>query len=288
MTKPQGLTNVSDTALWVAVYRAMETERRDAVFKDPYADRLAGERGREIVRALPRGRQSAWPMIVRTRAFDELIEGLLPRVSCVVNMAAGLDARPYRLDLPRSLTWIEADLPGMIEYKQAKLAGETPRCALERHAVDLTDAAARKSFLDSVCARFERVLVITEGLLIYLTEEQVRSLAQDLAARPQLRWWLLDYATPTLRDFLKKRFGDALKQGNSEFKFFPEGAEFFRPLGWKPAEVRYTNDEARRLKREMPMAWTWRLVSKLMPAAKRERYRTMSGYALLENLKEAV
>jgi O-methyltransferase involved in polyketide biosynthesis len=42
--------NVSDTARWVAVYRAMETARPDAIFRDPFAERLAGERGLEIVR----------------------------------------------------------------------------------------------------------------------------------------------------------------------------------------------------------------------------------------------
>lgn len=43
--------DVSDTALWVAVYRARETERPDALFRDPYARRLAGARGEQIARA---------------------------------------------------------------------------------------------------------------------------------------------------------------------------------------------------------------------------------------------
>ncbi len=43
------IENVSDTALWVAVYRAMETARPDAIFRDPYAERLAGDKGVKIV-----------------------------------------------------------------------------------------------------------------------------------------------------------------------------------------------------------------------------------------------
>ena len=50
------IENVSDTALWVAVYRAMETARPDAIFKDPYAERLAGEKGRRIVDEMKQGR----------------------------------------------------------------------------------------------------------------------------------------------------------------------------------------------------------------------------------------
>ena len=40
------IENISDTARWVAVYRAMETERPDAIFRDPFAARLAGDTGR--------------------------------------------------------------------------------------------------------------------------------------------------------------------------------------------------------------------------------------------------
>jgi O-methyltransferase involved in polyketide biosynthesis len=64
------IRNVSDTARWVAAYRAMETARPDALFRDPFADRLAGERGRQIVRELPRGEDSAWSMVVRNVVFD--------------------------------------------------------------------------------------------------------------------------------------------------------------------------------------------------------------------------
>ncbi len=44
--------NISDTARWAAVFRARETERPDALFRDPYARRLAGERGFQIVENL--------------------------------------------------------------------------------------------------------------------------------------------------------------------------------------------------------------------------------------------
>ena len=58
--------NISDTALWVAHYRALETERSDAVFKDPFARMLAGERGREIARAQRFADKNAWSFVART------------------------------------------------------------------------------------------------------------------------------------------------------------------------------------------------------------------------------
>jgi O-methyltransferase involved in polyketide biosynthesis len=52
------VSNVSDTARWVAVYRSWESARKDALFHDPYADFLAGERGKTIAALMPRQDQS--------------------------------------------------------------------------------------------------------------------------------------------------------------------------------------------------------------------------------------
>src|SRR5437762_8222050 len=100
-TTTMAIDNISDTARWVAVYRAMESARPDAIFRDPFADRLAGERGHQILDAMPHGRTYAWPMIVRTAVFDEIILDAVQKrhVDLVVNLAAGLDARPWRLPL---------------------------------------------------------------------------------------------------------------------------------------------------------------------------------------------
>ena len=61
------IENVSDTARWVAYYRAMETDRRDARFRDPYARRLAGPEGQRIVEEMPRGKATAWAMTPEAR-----------------------------------------------------------------------------------------------------------------------------------------------------------------------------------------------------------------------------
>src|ERR1044071_1266015 len=102
------IANVSDTARWVAYYRAMETDRPDAHFRDPYARRLAGPEGKAIVDKMPRGKASAWAMVTRTAVFDEIVLDVVrnQQVDTVLNIAAGLDARPWRLPLPSSLRWI--------------------------------------------------------------------------------------------------------------------------------------------------------------------------------------
>src|SRR5256884_8149454 len=155
------IQHVSDTARWVALYRAMESERPDALFHDPYARRLAGERGERILASMKQGRTWAWPMIVRTAVMDELILRAIARdrVDTVLNLAAGLDTRPYRLPLAPPLRWIEVGLPHVIVYKQQQLAGERAACGLEQIGVDLTDAARRRALFAPIGAAARPVLV---------------------------------------------------------------------------------------------------------------------------------
>src|SRR5262245_37755713 len=198
MAELMELTNISDTARWVAMYRAMETERRDAIFRDAYARRLAGARGEEILASMPKGKRFAWPMIVRTSLFDEIILRVVERegADTILNLAAGLHARPYRLPPPSSLPWIDVDLPPMIDYKRELLAKETPRCRMEYVSLDLADRAARQALFARVGAGAKKVLVATEGLLVYLTREQAGELADDVHAQPSFRFWLIDIVQP--------------------------------------------------------------------------------------------
>src|SRR5262249_27507313 len=232
MSPEKTIENISDTALWVAVYRAMESERPDAHFHDPYARLLAGDKGEEIVEKMPWAKSSAWAMIVRTCVFDELILKVIQRddVDTILNLAAGLDTRPYRLALPPTLRWIEVDLPGISDYKEAKLADQKPVCELERVRLDLSDAAGRDALFSRVDADAKKTLVLTEGLLVYLPEPAVIGLAKDLASRKTFQYWLIDIASPVLLKWLNQRFGKTLAAAGVRMQFAPpEGADFFAP-----------------------------------------------------------
>src|SRR5258708_19119112 len=91
------VSNVSDTARWVAVYRAWETARPDALFKDPFAERLAGDRGRAIAQAGPLPARNGWPMIVRTKLIGDLIPASIAgRRGPGIHLPPVLDTLPYR------------------------------------------------------------------------------------------------------------------------------------------------------------------------------------------------
>ena len=279
------IQNVSDTALWVAVYRAMETERPDALFRDPYAARLAGERGVKIVEEMKQGRSMAWAMIVRTAVMDEMILDRIRNggVDTVLNLAAGLDTRAWRLPLPPGLDWIDVDLPAMTEYKATRMRDETPVCRYQAIAADLTNVAIREALFTQVGRTARTMLVVTEGLLIYLSEEEVTSLAHALHVLPAARWWITDIASPMLLEWMRKSWGRTVERGNAPFRFGPENsAEFFAPLGWHEAEYHAQMAEARRLGREMRMMWFWRFISRFMRAKRRAAMARMSGMLLLE------
>lgn len=279
------IAHVSDTARWVAVYRAMESERPDAHFRDPYAARLAGLEGQAIVDQMPRGRQMAWAMIVRTQVFDEVILDKVRNggVDLVLNLAAGLDARPWRLDLPATLRWVDVDFPDMIAYKTSALAGETPRCRYEAVAADLADEATRPGVLARATAGATRVLVVAEGLLIYLSEGEVASLARDLAGVPAACWWLIDLASPRLLTWMNRSWSKKIMAGSAtRFQFAPaSGTAFFEPCGWTEERFYSSGDEAKRLKRTMRGMWFWNLVANLYPKRVREQFRRFSGYVVL-------
>src|ERR1043165_10228835 len=152
--------NISDTARWGAIFRAEESERPDAVFHDPFARKLAGRKGEQIANAIGFGRDNSWSFIARTFLFDEfVIRHVREGYDMVLNLAAGLDARPYRMDLPSSLQWIEVDLPGILDEKEKVLNGETPRCHLTRIRLDLADQKARMDLFKNLNGKANKILV---------------------------------------------------------------------------------------------------------------------------------
>jgi methyltransferase (TIGR00027 family) len=243
--------NISDTARWAAVFRARETERPDALFRDPYAERLAGQHGVDIANTLPEGNKHAWAWVARTYLFDEFITRELQQgVDMVVNLAAGLDARPYRIKLPASLQWIEVDLPEILTYKEEILANEKPSCKLERIRLDLSDGSARRALFAELNRRANKILVLTEGLMIYLGAEEVAALAKDLAGGSHFQLWILDLHSPGLLRMMQRRTGKQLSQVGAPFKFAPmEGPTFFTPHGWDPVEVKSLLKTATQFKR---------------------------------------
>lgn len=252
------ITHVSDTARWTALHRATESARPDALFNDHLAERLAGEQGRAIVDNVPWTDRSGWWLVARTKLIDDAIANALAH-GCdrVLNLAAGLDTRPYRLDLPPNLTWIEADLPKLLAEKTQVLADQAPRCWLNRIAVDLADPHARDSFFSKALDGATKAFVLTEGLSMYLEASDIAALSGAIK-RPQVAWWMIDFAFPGLKMRINKNVAGISE--NAPFRFAPEnGLAFFEDLGWRAVEAESLLVAARRFGRlpiwMRPLSW---------------------------------
>lgn len=246
--------HISDTARWAAIYRAAETERPGSLFRDPFARRLAGERGEKIAAALPFHDQNSWSWVARTYLFDQLIiEQLQEDIDLVVNLAAGLDTRPYRMALPADLAWVEIDLPEILAYKEEILRSETPACVLEQVALDLTDPPARQALFARLGSRSSKALIISEGLLIYFSGAQAGVLAEDLGGLRSFWRWIVDIASPGLLQILQTNTNSQFSRQVSPLKFAPEdGPQFFTRHGWNPRRVESILKTAAQLKRLPP------------------------------------
>ncbi|MBX2989107.1 MAG: class I SAM-dependent methyltransferase [Bdellovibrionaceae bacterium] len=278
------IQHVSDTALWVAHYRAVETERPDALFQDPYARALVGDKGRQIAERMKAvGSQVSWSLSIRTHVIDRYIQDLIAGdVDLVLNLGAGLDTRPYRMALPESLLWIEVDYPHMIQHKEKILGAEKPRCRLERVPLDLADRPKRQALLREIAARSKKILVLTEGVIPYLHEQQVAELAEDLRAHPGFRFWIAEYFAKESYRHLQSPA--RMKQmRNAPFVFFPEDwFGFFKTHGWVPRDIKYLDEESLRLGRPVPLPWWAKLFVPFMSAARRLNFRRFRAYVLFE------
>src|SRR5271165_6757245 len=67
------IRDISDTARWVAYFRALETQRPDALFRDPYAECLAGNHGFQIANTLADGNKHEWAWVARTYLFNQSV-----------------------------------------------------------------------------------------------------------------------------------------------------------------------------------------------------------------------
>jgi len=287
MTESSSIQHVSDTAFLIAHFRAVESARPDALFRDPLAETLAGERGRAIAAAWPTAAMTAWMTAVRTVVIDDYIRAALSRgVDAIVNLGAGLDTRPFRLDLPAGLDWIEVDFPDVIAFKEARLVGQAPRCRLERVGIDLSQAAERRAFLDRLEVSGKRLLVLTEGVVPYLDLQQAGELADDLRRLRHADGWIVDYVSPEAHRH-RRRTGVDRHMQRSPFKFAPpDWFAFFAEHGWRLREMQYLPEIGRRLGRPAPLPRAARLLIRLSRLLKSDAGKNALGrsfgYALLE------
>jgi methyltransferase (TIGR00027 family) len=175
-------TSVGATATMVAAQRALASD--EALIDDPYAAPLVRAVGIDVYVRLVNGQipmggdsefdphRMAQGMACRTRFYDNFfLDAARSGIEQAVILAAGLDARAYRLPWPAGTVVYEVDMPEVIEFKTLTLGdlGAEPTAKRRTVAVDLRDdwAAALQAtgFDPQAPAAWS-----AEGLLVYLPD----------------------------------------------------------------------------------------------------------------------
>ena len=206
----------------------------------------------ELLRRLPGSEWTAASCVIRTCLVDDMLLRAIKedKIDTVINLGAGLDTRPYRLQLEPSLRWLEVDQPAVLEYKASKLEGYPTACMLETEALDITDGAATKSLFRRIGARASHALVLTEGLLAYLTDEQVAELALGLSWEPTFCLWLSDLISPAALWLMSSVLGKSPEARDVTLRFAPEdGSAYFLKFGWTTDESRSCLTEGHQMDR---------------------------------------
>jgi methyltransferase (TIGR00027 family) len=229
---------IAKTSLLTAAMRAVESKRRESegrLFSDPYAELLAGPEGAELLqRAIAEsGEQPA--IAVRTSYMDKKIEHFVAEGICqIVILAAGMDTRSYRLNIPNGVVIFELDRKEVLDYKQDKLKNTKPKCERRTLSLDLRDEWQEQLVQIGFKVNY-RTLWLVEGLLMYLDESQVKTLfsrINSLASKKDVM--LFDILTKTLLDapYMQKQLNFLASIGAPWLFGTNEPESFMKSFGW--------------------------------------------------------
>jgi methyltransferase (TIGR00027 family) len=277
--------NVSDTAFWVATYRALESKKENPLFRDPLAEELAGEYGKRVSGSMkPIARYAYWSVTIRTCLIDDyLLKYIDQGYKTIINLGAGLDTRPYRLTMPADTQWIEIDFPEVIDFKNKKLQKHKPNCSLERIGFNLSNEAERVNCFNELNNKIGPAIILTEGVIPYLSEDAVGSLAKDIKDQSNFKLWLAEYYSPKVYPrYQSPKFKSLM--GDTPFQFFPvDWLAFFESYGWTQKEVKYLHDEAQKHQRNFPLPLFAKILRVIIGEKRMMKsIRTFSAYILFE------
>jgi methyltransferase (TIGR00027 family) len=190
-------SSVGATATMVAAARALASRQPDPLLDDRFAEPLVRAVAHPFFTRMLDGeipfddedmpftlQQRREQIAVRTRFFDEfLLAATTAGIRQAVILAAGLDARAYRLAWPAGTVVFEVDQPEVMAFKTTTLTQLGAEPSAERRAVgiDLRDdwpTALRDNFLDAAAP----TAWIAEGLLPYLPPEAQDRLLDNITA----------------------------------------------------------------------------------------------------------
>ena len=256
-TDLHGLSTVAETMLITLWARAREAGRVDAVVRDDEARRIAASLEVDDAR-FAGGWKTQVGVAVRTRYMDEAVRAFIARhpEATIVNVGAGLDARFGRVDNGR-IHWIDLDLPEAIALRRRFFAPSVRQTFIAASACD-------PGWEETVTGLGRpAVLVVAEGVLMFIERERVRALLDRLAAAFPAGEAIFDLIGGLMVRF--PRLHDTLPATGARFEWGLRGRRELER--WSR---RYEVVRVRSMLDESPRRWRWMRWLRIVPALSRQ------------------
>jgi methyltransferase (TIGR00027 family) len=213
---------ISKTAFYCCGVRMQDAATSNPVCGDIYAKDFMNEDGLRVLEAFRDETSPNATNVVRHRIIDDFLRQELAADAgvCVVTIGAGFDSRPYRLT---GGTWIELDEPQIIAYKNARLPVENSENVLHRIPVDFaTDSLEEKL---SAFANCRPVVIVIEGVFVYLDEEEISQLLQQLHRVFPQHKLICDLVSRDFFEKYSKTLHEKINDIGTSFKFTADEPE---------------------------------------------------------------
>lgn len=182
---PVDLQGAPETLLIPLWARARENVRPDGLIRDPFAARIVDSLDFDFA-TFERHHVAGVDFCVRARLMDDLVQDALRQTNSsrgsraqpprsVVEFGPGLDTRFHRLG-DQADRWVEVDLPEVTSLREQFFGFDPRRTTIARSIIDW-------GWVDEAGDLGPRPLFIAEGVLYFLSREQVRELISGLADR---------------------------------------------------------------------------------------------------------
>ncbi len=221
---------VSKTAYYTAGARMLDARCRNTVCGDSYAELFINDEGREILKKFGKNKIKTRNIVHRHRIIDDYICDQLkdnPNTNILI-IGAGFDSRVYRL--PGGI-WTEIDEDQIISIKNEKLPISKCRNQLTRIAIDFETDKLMDKLIPLKTG--DRVIVVLEGVLMYLEESAVIKLIKDLQSVFNNHCLICDL----MGSWFVEKYGGSIQKNIKElgtsFKFLTDNAEsYFQHHGY--------------------------------------------------------
>ena len=207
MKEKVNVTGVPETMVQTLYARAKETGKQNARIKDEIAVEIVEKLDYDFSKA-DKDKAMNCGVIARTIVLDRMVEQYLEKYAntVVINIACGLDTRCYRMN-GRYLCWYNVDLPETMKIRKHFLTETGPVYQIAKSAID-------DSYIDDINYHGENVLVIIEGLTMYLCEKDIKKMFSIIEKSFQNITVMVETMSPFIVKHVKEK---SIEGSNAKF-----------------------------------------------------------------------